>query len=210
MSFRKNRTPSRAEMDRRMNLLRGIDIFSGASDVDLEHLAGSLRERDVAAGAEVVREGRLPAHVFVIVQGSFEVISRGERGGEPVVVNVLGDGEHFGEIGLIEGMPATATVRAQGQARVAEIPGHAFLKFVDASASLGEVADRISAWLARTHPSYRPSAGAAAAAEGPHSRVREALQRWSDEDVSELESALLELEALPPDQRSKRLRDLSG
>lgn len=208
MSLRKRRAPSRADMDRHLEVLRSVELFSGASDEDLERVVQALRERDVTAGAEVVREGRLPTHVFVIIRGRFQVVSRGDRGGEPRVVNVLGEGDHFGEIGLIEGMPATATVRAEGPARVAEIPGHVFLSFVDNSASLADVADRISTWLARTHPSYNPTAGAGVAAEGSHARVVEVLRRWEEGEVTELEAALMRLDALGPDQRRQRLRDL--
>lgn len=208
MRFGRARTVPQTEMDRRVNLLRKVEFFSAATDKELEGLAEALREREVAAGAEVVREGRLPTHVFVIVEGSFEVVSRGDRGGEARVVNVLREGDHFGEIGLIEGMPATATVRAEGPARIAEIPGRAFLSFVDQSASLTDVADRISTWLARTHPSYRPSAGGGAVAEGVRSNVAELLKGWEDAEVRELEAALLRLEALAQKERSERLRDL--
>jgi Cyclic nucleotide-binding domain len=208
MRFRKKRAPSPAEIDRRLHSLRRVDLFSGASEDDLERLAHALREREVSAGTKVVREGRLPTHVFVIMEGRFEVISRGERGGKPRVVNVLGEGDHFGEIGLIEGMPATATVSAQGSARIAEIPGESFLSFVDRSSSLTWVADRISTWLARTHPSYRPSVEGGVAPEGTLGRVTELLRRWEEAEVKELEAGLRQLETLDPERRRQRLRDL--
>lgn len=206
MIFGKRAALSPDEMDRRLSVLRRVELFSAASEEELEALARSLRERDVASGAEVVREGRLPTHVFVIEKGRFEVVSRGDRGGEPRVVNVLGEGEHFGEIGLIEGMPATATVRAQAPGRVAEIPGQAFLSFVDRSASLSDVTDRISVWLARTHPSYRPTARAGAAPR-PTASFGDLIKHWDEGDVRELEAALLRLEALDPDQRRRQLRE---
>lgn len=206
MSLIKRGVLSPAEFGRRLSVLRRVELFSAASAEELEGLARALRERHVAPGAEVVREGRLPTHVFVIEKGRFEVVSRGDRGGEPRVVNVLGEGEHFGEIGLIEGMPATATVRAQGPGMVAEIPGHAFLSFVDRSASLTDVSDRISVWLARTHPSYRPTASAAAVPRLA-GRVADLIKDWDEGDVRELEAALVRLEALGPDQRRRHLRD---
>lgn len=206
MSFGKRGALSPAEVGRRVSVLRRVELFSAASAEELEGLARALRERDVARGVEVVREGRLPTHVFVIEKGRFEVVSRGDRGGEPRVVNVLGEGEHFGEIGLIEGMPATATVRAQSPSTVAEIPGHAFLSFVDRSASLTDVSDRIAVWLARTHPSYRPTARAAAVAP-PAGRVTDLIKDWDEGDVRELEGALLRLQALDPDQRRRQIHE---
>lgn len=208
MNFRKRDRPSSAEVDRRLDALRSVELFSRASDAELRPLAVALREREVTPGTEVVREGRLPTHVYVIIEGRFEVISRGDRGGEQRVVNVLGKADHFGEIGLIEGMPATATVRADGPARIAEIPGQVFLSFVDQSAALIQVADRISGWLAKTHPSYRPTAGAGGGPEGAQGRVGGLLAGWDEADVAELEAGLLRLDRLSAEERRRRLRDL--
>lgn len=210
MRFRKRDRPSSAEVDRRLVALRSVELFSRASDDTLRPLALALREREIDAGTEVVREGRLPTHVFVIIEGQFEVISRGDRGGEQRVVNVLGKGDHFGEIGLIEGMPATATVRADGRARIAEIPGQVFLSFVEQSAALTEVADRISGWLARTHPSYRPTAGPGTGPEGARGGIGGLVADWDETDIAALEAGLLRLGGLGAEERRRRLRDLQA
>ena len=206
MSRRTKRASSEAELRGRVEALGKVHLFSGASDAELVPLAASLRERDVAAGTAVVREGYLPTHVYVVGAGEFEVVSRGERDAEPTVVNTLGPGDHFGEIGLIEGMPATATVRAKTAARVLEIPGEAFLTFVDESASLTDVADRISTWLAKTHPSYRPSVSAAT--EALPSNLVSALASLDPDAQRDLEGALKRLSSLTPDEQRAALRRL--
>lgn len=204
--MRRNRKPAtKAEIGARVEVLRRVGLFASASDEDLTALAGTLTERWVEKGTEVVREGRLPTHVFVIGDGRFEVVSSGESDGAQSVVNVLSAGEHFGEIGLIEGMPATATVRAEGRARVLEIPGRNFLEYVDRTASLGDVADRISTRLARTHPSYSPSAAGSTEDRGI---VARAVRDWADEDVAALLEGLARLETLDPAVRQRALRDL--
>jgi CRP-like cAMP-binding protein len=208
MTPRKKHSVSPEREDQLVEILRAVDLFASASDDDLRDLASEAREREVAEGAQVVREGRLPTHVYVVVEGRFEVVSRGEKDDQPQVVNTLGPGDHFGEIGLIEGMPATATVRARGRAKVAEIPGRAFLQFVDRSASLGEVADRISMWLARTHPSYRPSAAGGTSRDPGERRLLELIAGWDPSEIKMLETAVERLSGLAPGELRDRLQGL--
>ena len=202
---RSRKSTTKAEIAARVELLRRVRLFASASDADLNVLADTGTERWVGKGTEVVREGRLPTHIFVIGDGRFEVVSSGESDGVQRVVNVLSAGEHFGEIGLIEGMPATATVRAEGRARVLEIPGRDFLEYLDRTASLGDVAERISTRLARTHPTYSPSA---AGSTDEKDIVARALREWTDEDVAVLLEGLARLEALDPAARRRALREL--
>jgi CRP-like cAMP-binding protein len=207
MRLRKKPSASPERAEHLVEIFRAVDLFANADDDDLRSLASEAREREVTEGAQVVREGRLPTHVYVIVDGHFEVVSRGEKDDEPRVVNTLGPGDHFGEIGLIEGMPATATVRAKDRAAVVEIPGRAFLQFVDRSASLGEVADRISSWLARTHPSYRPSAAGGNRAPSS-SPLMELIATWDADQIKLLEATVHRLNQLTPDELRDRLREL--
>jgi len=207
MRLGKKRALTKGHIDDLVAILRRVDLFAEAEEDDLRRLAQEMREREVADGTEVVREGRLPTHVYLIADGHFDVVSQGDKGSEPRIVNTLGPGDHFGEIGLIEGMPATATVRARGRARVAKIPGRAFLVFVDESASLGEVADRISGWLARTHPSYRPSTGAASS-QGGRPRLGELVGGWDEEEIASLEAVVERLGRLSTEERRRRLDEL--
>jgi CRP-like cAMP-binding protein len=209
MRLRKERALTKEQIGDLVAIMRRVDLFAEADEDDLRRLAGEMREREVADGTEVVRENRLPAYVYLIAEGHFDVIFQGEKGAEARVVNTLGPGDHFGEIGLIEGMPATATVRARGRARVAEIPGRAFLLFVEESASLGDVADRISGWLARTHPSYRPSTGTAPVTDGKR-RLDDLAGGWDQEERALLERAIDRLGELSPEERRRRLGELGG
>jgi CRP-like cAMP-binding protein len=92
----------------------------------------------------------------VVKSGGFTVLARGEGGGTPRVVNSLAAGDYFGEIGLLERMPRSATVRASTNAVVYRIGGDAFVDAVSqgppipATLMVGMVGR-----LARTHPSHR-------------------------------------------------------
>jgi ABC-type lipoprotein export system ATPase subunit len=81
-------------------------------DVDQMTLAASrLRRQTYAPGALVVRQGEVADDVFIIVRGHADVLLA-RPGGEPIPVNRLGPGQYFGEVGVLQSSPRTATVRA--------------------------------------------------------------------------------------------------
>jgi CRP-like cAMP-binding protein len=91
--------------------LADIGLFGGLSKETLEILASSLPTSRVEAGDMVVEEGDLSTQMFVVVAGELEVIKKGESGGD-VRVAVLGPGDWFGEMSIIDVQPRSASVRA--------------------------------------------------------------------------------------------------
>jgi CRP/FNR family cyclic AMP-dependent transcriptional regulator len=78
-------------------------LFAHLSKKDIKQLTGVLRERSFPAGAVVIEEGQPGVGFFVIADGSAVVTVGGRK------VGVMGPGDHFGEIALIdEGLRAGA------------------------------------------------------------------------------------------------------
>ena len=141
-----------------VRLLSGLAIFQGASTDELEALSASAEERHYPAGTDVIREGRIPTHLYAVRSGQLDVWSSGESG-EARKINTLGDGDHFGEIGLIEGMPSTATVKTTSDCTLVRIPAADFLRVIsDAPHLMQPLLQRVAGGLARSHPSYRLAA----------------------------------------------------
>ena len=102
----------------------------------------------VAAGAVVFSEGDPPVELYVIQSGTVSVTmsDRGE-------IRQLGAGDWFGEIGLLRGVPRTASITAVEPAELLVIPGRVFLDAVNASEALPDpLAATLSHRLSRTHP----------------------------------------------------------
>lgn len=91
--------------------LADIGLFGGLSQDTLDILASSLPTSRVEAGEMVVEEGDSSTQMFVVVAGELEVIKKGESGGD-VRVAVLGPGDWFGEMSIIDVQPRSASVRA--------------------------------------------------------------------------------------------------
>jgi hypothetical protein len=140
-----------------VDILSSLPIFEGAQRHSLEILAQALTEQTVEAGETVITEGEPAQDFYVVRSGSFEIVSKGEAGSRPRVINTLAEGDYFGEIGLVEGIPRTATVRAAMRGTVYRISGPDFLDAINESPTLsGTLLDGIVGRLARTHPSYEP------------------------------------------------------
>lgn len=91
-------------------LLGQMPLFSSLSSQELAMLDARLRQRTVAAGEQIVRQGQPRSDLLIVASGELLVIretTEGER-----VVGRLGPGEHFGEYALFADLPYLATLRA--------------------------------------------------------------------------------------------------
>jgi len=91
--------------------LRDIGLFGGLSDAGLEVLAKELPHRRLDPGVLVVREGDTSSEMFVVVHGELEVVKRTEDQSH-VRVAMLGPGDWFGEMAILNVHPRSASVRA--------------------------------------------------------------------------------------------------
>lgn len=94
--------------------------------VDIERLARATTPRTVAAGTDVITAGDRPDDLYVVRSGELGVVVPGGRpdGTEPPD---LTPGDLFGEIGLLDDVPRTATVTARSDSELAVIDGKVFL-----------------------------------------------------------------------------------
>ena len=94
-----------------LTLLKKIPLFAGLPEVQLEQIARMAVSRKVVRHTTIVFVGDSTDSLFVIVSGSAKVLNRDAEGNE-VILTLLGSGECFGEMGLIDGSPRSADVVA--------------------------------------------------------------------------------------------------
>lgn len=136
-----------------VELLERSTLFEGATRQTLEAVAATATVEKVAPGSAVVEEGDEADDIFIVVEGTLDVVSRGESG-DARKVNELGPGDHFGEIGVLEQIPRTATVTATTETTLYRIPGTVLTDIVNQEPTVsGTIIDAMIGRLARTHPS---------------------------------------------------------
>jgi CRP-like cAMP-binding protein len=150
-----------AELRPRIEGLGRLEIFAAAPQAVIERLAGASTDVAFAPGAVIVREGDPADALYVITGGRVAVTAVGEHDREEVV-RAMGPGTYFGEIGLLEAIPRTATVTAVESTTCWRIDGETFLDALTAAPPPRSLVEGARARLARTHPSraftYTPAA----------------------------------------------------
>jgi CRP-like cAMP-binding protein/Zn-dependent protease len=102
-------------------LIDALPIFEDLPDDVLSDLAGRVRLRTYPVGKPVVRQGERPEAFYAVRRGTLQVIEEDAATGEERILRTLGRGESFGELGLVEASPRSATVRALEDAELFEI-----------------------------------------------------------------------------------------
>lgn len=110
--------------------LADVGLFNGLPPARLEAAMRAAVVRDVPAREVIIRQGDDADFFYVMDAGRVEVTQVPPGGGAPRTLREMGAGEVFGEIGLLTGVPRTATVTAVTDVRVAALPKRAFLELV--------------------------------------------------------------------------------
>jgi MFS family permease len=109
-------------------------IFAGLPAGRLEAAARRLVPTAAEPGEVLVREGDVADRFFLIDSGTVEVTKAIDGGQERL--RALGPGEVFGEIGLLRGVPRTATVTATSPALLYALDADSFEELVAAGPGL--------------------------------------------------------------------------
>ena len=136
----------------RIAVLQSLDIFAGSTRAALERIARAAVEEHVDAGTVLIREGADADDFFVLTNGQVEILAAGEAGVEKSL-GVLGPPTYFGEIGLLEHRPRTATVKTVAPCAIYRINGEDFVNAMTVANLSPTALGRAQARLARTHPS---------------------------------------------------------
>ena len=92
-------------------VLKSVPMFSGFSQDQLRALGAMIKRRGAPRGLAVMREGGPADCLYVVVSGRLKVLM-GEADGKETILSIIGPGEFFGEMSLIDDNPRSATVMA--------------------------------------------------------------------------------------------------
>lgn len=87
-----------------------------------------------ADGEVVIRQGDVGENMYVIQEGKVRITM--SRDGVETQLRVMGKGEFFGEMALFDREVRSATVRADGPARILTVDRHSLLRRIQEDPSL--------------------------------------------------------------------------
>ena len=89
--------------------LRRVPLFSGLTEQQIERLAAGSVRRNFPRGRVIVTEGEPSQSLYILLSGRAKV-QRSDTEGKEVILAVIGPGECFGEMSLIDDSPRSASV----------------------------------------------------------------------------------------------------
>jgi len=105
-------TVRKRELGRRLQILRGIDLFNGLKDDEIEEIAERLQYAPFARGDVITKQGATAHWLYIVAFGEADVLYE-PPGGAPRLVGTLHAGQFFGEMALFAGDARHATVVAK-------------------------------------------------------------------------------------------------
>jgi small-conductance mechanosensitive channel len=100
------------ELQRRLIMLRQVDLLVPLSDEERNFVAGRLQYAPFARGDIITKQGSVAHWLYIIAFGEAEV--RFEQAGRaPRILGTVRPGQFFGEMGLLAGEARNATVMAK-------------------------------------------------------------------------------------------------
>jgi CRP-like cAMP-binding protein len=125
--------------------LRSLSFFDGWTDDELEHFERIAGSASFAAGDVLIREGESGHQFLILTAGEAEVT----QDGEPLVR--LHPGDHAGEMALLDGSPAAATVVARTDVDALVLDQRDFANVLETIPSLGRrILATLAHWLRAT------------------------------------------------------------
>jgi CRP/FNR family transcriptional regulator, cyclic AMP receptor protein len=118
------------------DFLGTVPLFGGLDRIELERFAELTREKTYPKGSVILFENDPGDSLFVVREGRVKVVLIGEDGRE-VILGVLGVGEHFGELSLIDDRPRSAHVIAMEDANLIVLRRDDFRRRVESSPAVG-------------------------------------------------------------------------
>ncbi|MBI2887725.1 MAG: cyclic nucleotide-binding domain-containing protein [Chloroflexi bacterium] len=121
-----------------LSLLMQSDILSALTEDQLMELSEHIEVKQYAANEVIVEEGDPGDGMFVVSTGTAAVSTQSHDGISRVVLAMLGPGQSFGEMALLDQQPRSATVVALGPTTCLYLPAAQFRALLQRHASMSQ------------------------------------------------------------------------
>src|SRR5229473_6805289 len=134
----------------KLALLRNHSLFGQLPPKVIEHLGSYMKRRKLPRGSTIFEKDDPGSGLMGILSGSVK-ISVPSADGRDIVLNIMHEGEIFGEIALLDGHPRTADATAMTDCELMVIERRDFIPFLRSQPELAiEIIKTLCSRLRRT------------------------------------------------------------
>jgi CRP/FNR family cyclic AMP-dependent transcriptional regulator len=116
-------------------ILKRVPLFASFSDQQLASLLNCVQHRSYPRGSVIVRAGDETDSLYIILSGRVKVLIPDDQGRE-VILTMMGPHEFFGEMGLLDNQPRSASVEAIEPCEMLRITRSGFMSFLQGNFEL--------------------------------------------------------------------------
>jgi len=127
--------PPPDEAGDKLALLRGHSLFGQLPPAVLEHLGSYMRRWSLPRGTAIFAKGDPGTGLMGVLAGTVK-ISAPSADGRDIVLNIIHEGEIFGETALLDGRPHTADASAMTDCELMAIERRDFIPFLSSHVEL--------------------------------------------------------------------------
>ncbi len=117
-------------------LLKQLNLFSDLEHQSLLKLSILFKEKIFKKGDTVFHEDSIGNSMMIITSGEVRVSQKADMTNEEALI-ILKKGDLFGEMGLLEDLPRSATVIAHSNVIILEIEREDFMEFLELESKAG-------------------------------------------------------------------------
>jgi len=119
------------------SLLSKVDLFSDLDHEELAHVAGVVQLRSLAKDETIFNAGDPADAVYIIATGKVKIVVT-STDGRDFILTILGAGQVFGEMALLESAPRSAAVITASQVDVLTIRRKDFHQMLTSTPSISK------------------------------------------------------------------------
>ncbi len=116
----------------KIDLIRTVPIFSELEESTVQQIVDIGLKRKYTKNSIIFLEEEAGAILFIISTGKVKIV-RTDDDGKEVILSILGPGDFFGEMALLDGLPRSATVVALDESELFVINRREFIKLLEDS-----------------------------------------------------------------------------
>ena len=113
----------------KVDWIRRIPLFDTLNDEEFSHLSNIFVERQYRKNQVIFLEEETGNYMYLVLSGKVKV-AKSSPGGRETILAIHRSGDFFGEMALLDGKTAPATVSAMEDARIISVSGRDFHKYL--------------------------------------------------------------------------------
>ena len=141
-------TTKRSAVGDRTMAIKAVPFFTQLSERELDVIRAVASEKTYPKNAVVLTEGEMGDSLYMIQSGKVKVFI-GDEDGREIILKILGPGDFFGEMSMIDTQPRSPTVTTLEASVFLVLTHAAFEKCVEQAPRIGNMVMRILAQRVR-------------------------------------------------------------